>query len=311
MNFDIANDPTTDNNQCDDCTGNLNSSSVEFGDSTSNTGDLSLVSINSDLEVVVWRESERKEVEGDIDTYNSSFHIDDEEMEIENENGEMDDTDDNCLMGNGNSGGTENDNSGDTENSESGGMKNGGTENGESGGTGNGESGDMVNGESGGTENGESGGTGNGDNGCTGNGESGGMENGDNGGTEKGGMENGGTENGDNDSNSDTSVDNDIREIDRNEKRKVELFLNNGCGCTLNERSMCSSIFSTDHISSVRDQCSSFQRSEINNILLGHIMTTVRTSDMTNKVRNPSTTRVRNTTTFYHEGQKVTILIIN
>ena len=102
------------------------------------------------------------------------------------------------------------------------------------------------------------------------------------------------------------STDN-MREIDIKEKRKVELFVEIGCGCTLNNV-MCSSMFSIDHISSVRDQCNSFERSELNNILLGHIMATVRTSDTTNKVRNPSTTRIRNTTSLYHEGQKVTLI---
>ncbi len=116
----------------------------------------------------------------------------------------------------------------------------------------------------------------------------------------------------DENSNSDSSDDeannsiNDIREIDLSEKRKVECFVQNGCGCTLNVRIMCSSIFSMDHISSVRNQCSLFERSELNNILLGHIMATVRTSDMT--VGHGPTTRVRNTTCFYHEGQKVTLI---
>ena len=99
--------------------------------------------------------------------------------------------------------------------------------------------------------------------------------------------------NGDGDTSHEENSDNDMREIDRKEKRKIELFVENGCGCTLNVGMMCSLMFSIDHISSVRDQCSSFQRGELNNILFGHIMATVRTSDMTSTVRNPSTNRIQ------------------
>ena len=55
--------------------------------------------------------------------------------------------------------------------------------------------------------------------------------------------------------------------------RKIELFVENGC--TWNGGTMCSLIFSIDHISSVHDQCSSFQRGELNNILLGHMLAMV------------------------------------
>ena len=97
----------------------------------------------------------------------------------------------------------------------------------------------------------------------------------------------------------------DMRPIDIQAKEKVELFLQDRCGCTLNDGKPCSLRYSYDHISSIRDQCSSFQRSELNKILLGHVMATVRTSSTTIKVRRQSTDRSRNTTTFLHEGEKV------
>ncbi len=38
--------------------------------------------------------------------------------------------------------------------------------------------------------------------------------------------------NGDGDTSHEENSDNDMREIDRKEKRKIELFIENGCGCT-------------------------------------------------------------------------------
>ena len=97
----------------------------------------------------------------------------------------------------------------------------------------------------------------------------------------------------------------DERDFDLQEKEKVELFLQKGCGCALFNGKPCSSLFTNDHISSIRDQCQSMERPALNNILLGHIMATVRTSTGTIKVRHPSSDRKRNTTSFLHEGNKV------
>ena len=102
-----------------------------------------------------------------------------------------------------------------------------------------------------------------------------------------------------------SEVENDMRSIDIIEKEKVEHFLEEGCGCTCNDGMACSSRYSYDHISSIRDQCSSCERSQLTNLLFGHVMATVRTSKTTIKVRRQSTDRQRNTTTFLHEGEKV------
>ena len=100
----------------------------------------------------------------------------------------------------------------------------------------------------------------------------------------------------------------EMRDVDLSEINDVEEFLQQGCGCTLLEGQQCCSAFTREHITSIRDQCTSFQRHELNNILLGHIMATVRTSEKTVKIRQPATIRSRNTTTFLHEGHKVVTL---
>lgn len=97
----------------------------------------------------------------------------------------------------------------------------------------------------------------------------------------------------------------DSRSIDVDERRKVESFLESSCMCVVNDGRPCSSRYSYDHISAIRDQCSSMNKDELNSVLLGHVMATIRTTDTTIKVRHTGTERKRNTTTFMHEGEKV------
>ncbi len=81
MSFDINKDPVTDN-ECDDCTDDVSSSAVEYGDN--DIGDLSLVvGNNPDLEIVVLSEiSGVGEVE--VNTHESLDT--DNDMEVEDEN---------------------------------------------------------------------------------------------------------------------------------------------------------------------------------------------------------------------------------
>ena len=103
----------------------------------------------------------------------------------------------------------------------------------------------------------------------------------------------------------------DMRDIDAAEVSKVDEFFTNGCGCTLLDGQQCSSAFSKQHITSIRDQCSSLPRPDLNNILFGHVIATVKTSEDIITVRHKATARVRNTTTFLHEGQKVMLLVLH
>ena len=79
-------------------------------------------------------------------------------------------------------------------------------------------------------------------------------------------------------SHSQQNVDVEMREFDIAESKKVDEFVENGCGCRLYDGKQCSSAFTRDHISLIRDQCSSLTRAELHNILFGHVMVTVRTS---------------------------------
>ena len=69
------------------------------------------------------------------------------------------------------------------------------------------------------------------------------------------------------------------RGIDIDEDAKVDAFLNKGCGCTYFNGKQCSTAFTRQHICSICDQCSSFDRPTLQNILFGHVMAMVRTSE--------------------------------
>ena len=103
----------------------------------------------------------------------------------------------------------------------------------------------------------------------------------------------------------------DMQNINAAEVSKVDGFLTNGCGCTLLDSQQCSSAFSKQHITSIHDQYSSLPCPDLNNILFGHVMATVRTSEDIITVRHKATRRVRNTITFLHERQKVMLLVLH
>ena len=97
----------------------------------------------------------------------------------------------------------------------------------------------------------------------------------------------------------------EMRDIYVAEAKKVDDFIDSGCGCTLYGGQQCSSAFTREHYTLIRDQFSSFLRPELHNVLFGHVMATVRTSADIDNPRHPSKSRSRNTTTFMHEGHKV------
>ena len=96
----------------------------------------------------------------------------------------------------------------------------------------------------------------------------------------------------------------EMRDVDREEMTTVDEFMEKGCGCTLNNGKSCYTAFTRDHISCIRDQCSSFDRSTLSTLLFGHVMATSRASDVARNGR-PTKEREKNYTTFMHEGIKV------
>lgn len=95
------------------------------------------------------------------------------------------------------------------------------------------------------------------------------------------------------------------RDTDIEEKRKVDAFLQQGCGCKYFDGHQCSSAFTRDHLCSIRDQCTAMTRPALQNIIFGHVMATVRTSVTIESRGHPSKDRERNRTSFMHEGMMV------
>ena len=111
-------------------------------------------------------------------------------------------------------------------------------------------------------------------------------------------------------SHSQQNVDLEMRENDIAESKMVDEFVENGCGCRLYDGKECSSAFTRDHMSLIRDQCLSLTRAELRNVLFGHVMATVRTSADVDNPRHPNKSRCRNTTSYMHEGQKVETCVL-
>lgn len=86
-------------------------------------------------------------------------------------------------------------------------------------------------------------------------------------------------------------------------------FFENGCGCTLFDGKPCYTAFTREHICSIRDQSSSFDRHDRYNVLFGHVMATVKASDTVGTRGHPTKNRLRNSGEFLHEGMKVKIFI--
>ena len=101
-----------------------------------------------------------------------------------------------------------------------------------------------------------------------------------------------------------------MRDIDRDEVRKVDAFFEEGCGCALFNGRGCCYAFTREHITSIRDQCSSFKRHDLQNILFGHVMATVKASDIVENRGHDTKNRERMGVNFMHEGMKVNSHII-
>ena len=97
----------------------------------------------------------------------------------------------------------------------------------------------------------------------------------------------------------------EMRDIDVDESRKVDEFLEKGCGCKLYQNKPCSLAFSRDHFCWIRDQCLSFDRTTLSTLIFGHVMATTPTSSSVHRNGRQSKEREKNKTTFMHEGIKV------
>ena len=104
-----------------------------------------------------------------------------------------------------------------------------------------------------------------------------------------------------------TSMMIEMRDEDEDEIRKVDAFLEKGCGCKLYNKKPCCLAFSRDHYCWIRDQCAAFDRSTLSTLIFGHVMATLNTSSTTSGMRHSSKERERNTTVFMHEGRQVSL----
>ena len=79
------------------------------------------------------------------------------------------------------------------------------------------------------------------------------------------------------------------------ESRAVDEFLEKGCdvNCKLFNGKPCCYAFTRENICSIRDQCSSMECSELNNILFGHVMATTIHYEVMEKRGHPSKNRER------------------
>ena len=94
------------------------------------------------------------------------------------------------------------------------------------------------------------------------------------------------------------------RDIDIAEDEKVAKFISQTCGCALHDGNPCSMAFSTEHISAIRDQCSSMSRSSLDFLLIGHIMANTSTSDFVHHSRLQKK-REKERSNYYHHGIRV------
>ena len=107
----------------------------------------------------------------------------------------------------------------------------------------------------------------------------------------------------------DTAVDfaSEMRKVDLDERKAVDTFFQNGCGCTLYNGKPCYTAFTREHICSIRDQCSSFDRHDRYNVLFGHVMATVQRSEQVHRNGCPCVDRSQIVGEFLHEGMKVPV----
>ena len=98
------------------------------------------------------------------------------------------------------------------------------------------------------------------------------------------------------------AVSTEMRDIDLVEERKVDVFIDTGCGCKCFSGHECSSAFTREHILSIRGQCSAMTRPDLQNVLFGHVMATVKTNSTMERRGHASKERERTWSSFSHEG---------
>ena len=94
--------------------------------------------------------------------------------------------------------------------------------------------------------------------------------------------------------------------MDIAEERKVEEFIEKGCGC----HDQCSSKFDANHYSTMRNDCMELAKTELDFFIMGSVSTCVFDSDdVGSSSRHKVTPRKRPRSCFHHRGIKVMICI--
>ena len=93
--------------------------------------------------------------------------------------------------------------------------------------------------------------------------------------------------------------------IENDDEHKCKLFIENTCGCRLDNGSPCSSLFSLDEYVSHRSQASLLNHNELDLVIIGSVMCLVNTHPNRKSGKHKTTKRKRSFTTFLHNGQHV------
>ncbi len=93
----------------------------------------------------------------------------------------------------------------------------------------------------------------------------------------------------------------DMREIDLKEKKAIEEFMINGCGCAKE----CSSFFEESYLIKMRSDCSEMTHQELDALIMGQLLAVVNCSSETSSSRHTKHTRIKKSCQFMLGGNKV------
>ena len=88
--------------------------------------------------------------------------------------------------------------------------------------------------------------------------------------------------------------------------QRVEDFLDVGCGCICYDGQPCSLRYTNQHVLSFRAECFELTKPELDLVLLGKLSATMHTTEIVGpSAKHKETQRMRNRTTYLHEGWQV------
>ena len=97
----------------------------------------------------------------------------------------------------------------------------------------------------------------------------------------------------------------DDRDIDRNEKEKIDYFFETRCGCGSYRNGPCSRAFSVDHYEFIRSQCQALDHLTLDFVIFGQIMASISTSTTIQHRGHQVKDREKIRTHFMHQGVNV------